>query len=187
MAESAGTPRRQFLVLSAVAALELAFRRNAWAGPSNAPPPGAPSEAAWLTLEAAFSRILPSDQGPGAREAQVGRFVRMQLRQPDLARAGPLLSLTAKLLDNWSLQGFQKDFAALPVEGQDSVLGALADGQIPAPRFPQKEAFRLLHVLTLEGFLSDPIHGGNADEVGWRAVGFVTPHRRKPGEPSHSH
>ena len=36
---------------------------------------------------------------------------------------------------------------------------------------------RAMLVLTLEGFLCDPVHGGNRDEAAWRWLGHV------PGQP----
>ena len=35
---------------------------------------------------------------------------------------------------------------------------------------------RAMLVLTLEGFLCDPVHGGNRDMVGWKMIGFPGAH-----------
>ena len=43
---------------------------------------------------------------------------------------------------------------------------------------PEEAVFRALHTLTLEGYLSDPVHGGNDGETGWKAIGFSAPHLR---------
>jgi Gluconate 2-dehydrogenase subunit 3 len=131
-------------------------------------------------LEAAAARILPSEDGPGAREAKVGRFIDRQL-QGGLERLRPAFDQLARLLDLWSRKSFGKAFPALAPADQDLLLGQLARGEIPVRGFPQQAMFRGLHTLTLEGFLSDPVHGGNDGEVGWRAIGFPEPHLRKPG------
>src|ERR1700674_5891291 len=58
-------------------------------------------------LEAAAARILPSDDGPGAREAKVGRFLERQLAG-DLAELQPAFAQLARL-SIWgrrSLQGW---------------------------------------------------------------------------------
>jgi gluconate 2-dehydrogenase gamma chain len=135
-------------------------------------------------LDAAAARILPSDDGPGAREAKVGRFIERQL-EGDLRLLRPAFDQLARLLDVWSRRSFKAGFAALPAAQQDAVLDQLAHGTIPVRGFPQAELFRALHTLALEGFLSDPVHGGNDGQVGWRAVGFPEPHLRKPGGPHH--
>ena len=59
---------------------------------------------------------------------------------------------------------------------------AFARGQIPTKSYPQREVFLALHALTLEGFLSDPVHGGNANQAGWRAIRFAAPERHPHGQ-----
>ena len=73
---------------------------------------------------------------------------------------------------------FGKDFVELAHEQQDLILDNLARGRIPVRGVPQEALFRGLHSLTLEGFLCDPVHGGNDAEIGWRSIGFPTPHLR---------
>jgi gluconate 2-dehydrogenase subunit 3-like protein len=170
---------------------------DAAAGPApaeGARAPGAPARPAgarlaadeWRALEAATARILPSDDGPGAREANVIGFIDRQLGTPELAPIANLIALAAKLLDRWARTRHGGDLAALPPAQQDEVLADLAAGTIPAKAFPQREVFRLLHNLTLEGFLGDPKHGGNQAMVGWTAIGFEPPPLREPGEdPGH--
>jgi gluconate 2-dehydrogenase gamma chain len=136
-------------------------------------------------LEAAAARILPGGDGPGAREAKVGRFIARQL-EGDLAAVRPAFDQLARLLDLWSQKSFGKGFATLAAAEQDAVLGQLARGEIPVRGLPQQALFRGLHTLTLEGFLSDPVHGGNDGEVGWRTIGFPEPHLREPGA-GHGH
>jgi hypothetical protein len=118
----------------------------------------------YAVLEAAAERILP-----GALEAKVGRFIERQLAA-DLAELRPAFEQLARLLDAWSRP---RGFVSLAPEEQDALLERLAHG-----RFPQDALFRALHGLTLEGFLSDPAHGGNDGQFGWRSIGFPEPHLR---------
>jgi gluconate 2-dehydrogenase gamma chain len=131
-------------------------------------------------LEAAAARILPADGSPGAREANVGRFIDRQLAG-SLAALRPAFEQLAKLLDLWARKSYGKRFLLLAPAEQDAVLEQLARGRIPVRSFPQEAMFRALHTLTLEGFLSDPIHGGNEGQIGWRSIGFAEPHLRRPG------
>jgi len=163
--------RRGLLGWAALAALSRKLRAQ-----------DAPTDTS-AVLEAAAARILPSDDGPGAREAKVGRFIDRQLAAMPALR--PAFDQLARLLDLWSQKSFAKKFTALAPGDQDAALSQLARGQIPVRGFPQEAMFRALHALTLEGFLSDPVHGGNDGEVGWRAIGFSTPHLRKPGDEDH--
>ena len=173
--------RRDLLAFAALAAASRALRAEAAASASAPAAPSAPapipsglSPDARRTLEAACARILPSDDGPGAREAQVIRFIEREL-DGSLSRLRPAMEQGALLLDRWSQKRFALGFAQLQPAQQDEVLGQLSRAEIPVKSFPQAELFRALHSMTLEGFLSDPLHGGNEREAGWRAIGFTAP------------
>ena len=131
-------------------------------------------------LDAAACRIVPSDGSPGAREARVGRFIERQLTG-SLSPLRPAFDQLARLLDLWSRQTYRSPFTDASADAQDAILAALAHGRIPARGLSQEAMFRALHTLTLEGFLSDPAHGGNDGEVGWKSIGFPEPHLRRPG------
>lgn len=134
-----------------------------------------------LIVAAAASRIFPSDDsGPGAREAGVVIYIDRQLAGPygrdryrytgapfeeNAARefgyqgkATPGETYRAGLKD---LKGFDR----LTPEEQDKKLQ-----QIESSHF-----FALLRQNTIEGMFCDPMHGGNADMVGWQLVGFPGP------------
>jgi gluconate 2-dehydrogenase gamma chain len=188
--------RRQLFRWSAASAFLLGCRKAETKTPDAAPrivPAPAPEQgevltpAEWRTLEAASARILPSDDGPGAREAQVIRFIDAQLATRAMAPLVPIVRAGVQLLDKWARAQHGNEFAAVLPEHQDAVLSELSRGAIPVKSFPQKEFFRLLHGLTLEGFLSDPIHGGNANMIGWKSIGFGEPHRRTADDSSPHH
>ncbi len=63
-------------------------------------------------LEAAAARIIPSEDGPGAREAKVGRFIERQLAG-DLRELRPAFEQLARLLDLWAGRAYGKPFVAL--------------------------------------------------------------------------
>ena len=160
------------------------------------PPPEAPAPrprgqvlgpAAWRALEAASARILPSEPDfAGAREANVVRFIDRQLATPLLAPVAPAILAVARGLDQVARQQHRRDFAALDAARQDALLTSLAHGKLPLGGVPQGPLFRALHTLTLEGYLCDPVHGGNADMAGWQAIGFAAPALRSRGG-SHGH
>ena len=181
--EKLGRPsRRTLLRWSALTGLSLALPGKGRAAAEEAGASTGSLDAPTLrTLDAATARILPSGDGPGAREAKVLRFIDLQVAGP-LQRLRPALVAGASVLDQWGRKRHALPFAEVEPAAQDRILGELSRGEIPAPGFPQREVFRLLHTLTLEGFLSDPVHGGNHQQVGWRALGFHAPHRRSLAE-----
>ena len=152
-------------------------------------------EAAFV--ETAVARLIPADDlGAGALEAGVPFFIDRQLSGAwgagaGLYRAGPWqrgvpeqgyqLPFTPAELFRNALRAINQDiasrgtrFAELDPEQQDRYLEGLEDdenvrdlGGVPSNVF-----FQSLHTLTLEGFFSDPVYGGNRNMVGWQLVGF---------------
>lgn len=119
------------------------------------------------TLAAATERILPSGDGPGAAEANVMGCIEWILRQGTLRAQQRFLS-GVDLLRDLARESHGKDFADCDPAVQDGVLAQIQSIPHPiAQRF-----FWTLTKLTLAGFLSDPVHGGNRNGVGWRYLGF---------------
>src|SRR6185369_16692392 len=131
-------------------------------------------------VAAACERIFPSDaSGPGATEAGVVIYIDRQLAGPygrDKYRytKGPWVESVAEHGNQGKAtpreiyrEGIRllEDFAALPATAQDAKLRAI-----------EKSAFfQLLRRHTLEGLLSDPLHGGNRDMIGWQLIGYPGP------------
>ena len=153
-----------------------------------------------LTADAVLARLIPADDnGPGAREAAVVVFLDRQLAgawgQGDhFYRKGPFLSGTsqqgyqlaftpaemfrlgfAKLDENArKLRGAA--FADLTNEQQDELLAQAEQNKLDFGALPSGTFFASLVDATMEGFFSDPIHGGNRDKIGWKLVGFPGVH-----------
>lgn len=150
-------------------------------------------------VRAAIDRLIPADAlGAGATDAGVDRFIDAQLAG-DYGRAtrwymrGPFrlgteqqgyqLPLTpAKVyrvaipqVDAWCRRQHGKVFAGLDTATQDAVLHALEKGKLPLDTVPAETFFDLLWTNTQEGFLSDPIYGGNRAFAGWKLIGFPGP------------
>lgn len=164
-----------------------------------------PAAPAYLTaserafVDAAVARILPSDDlGPGAREAGVTAFIDRQLageygRAESWYMQGPWrhgteqqgyqLPLTPAQLyrdaiaaiDEHARRRDGKSFAELAADEQDRLLDALDKDQLHLGDVPVHPFFEMLVQNTVEGFLSDPIYGGNLDFVGWKLIGFPGP------------
>ena len=133
--------------------------------------------AEWRAADAALARILPSDSGPGAREAGCVNFLDKSLLHED-ANLAPLVRAGLAGLDAAAGAGRPGAvFAALPPSEQDRILEGLARGELPGwPAEPPPRAFfEVLRLEALLGFLCDPRHGGNRDFAGWRRVGYPGP------------
>ena len=165
------------------------------------PVPGAfltPDE--YRFVEAATAHLIPGDeQDPGAVEAGIPLFIDLQLagsygRADRWYMQGPWASGTdsqgyqlkqtpAELyriaiagIDTYCRHQFDDQvFADLPAQQQERVLLDLEAGKIELPDVPAKAFFQLLWQNTQEGFLADPMYGGNRDFAGWRLIGFPGP------------
>lgn len=123
-------------------------------------------------LRAIVARLIPADHlGPGGLEAGAATYI-------DRALAGPLAGSRDAYRDGLAAldvraRAAQGDrFAALDPAAQDALLGDL-EMNVPAG-FPRGAAafFELLRTHAIQGTFSDPGHGGNADFIGWRMLGY---------------
>jgi gluconate 2-dehydrogenase gamma chain len=165
------------------------------------PPPAYPglrffTPAERRCVDAIAARLIPSDAtGPGAREAGVIDFIDSQLAGS--YGRGERWYMRGPFEDGLDTQGYQSAFppAALyrasiealdahcqgtlgsPFSGldekqQDAILKQLDDGELPLDGVGAQTFFNLVLENTVEGFLSDPVYGGNRDMVGWKLLGF---------------
>lgn len=133
-------------------------------------------------IAAAAARIFPSDElGPGAVEANVIIYIDRQLAgpygrdrfrytQPPFETGVPEQGYQGKETPRETyLEGIRSlggDFVTLSPAAQDAKLK-----QIERTRF-----FQFLRRNVIEGMFCDPMHGGNADMIGWQLVGFPGPY-----------
>jgi gluconate 2-dehydrogenase gamma chain len=153
-----------------------------------------PEEAQFI--EAAVERLVPADEnGPGALDAGVPNYIDKQLggawgAGERLYRSGPwqqgaptqgyqLPYTPAELFRN-ALRGIRIDatmrgqapFAKLAPQMQDAYLTSLQKGLMELNGVPSNIFFESLLELTIEGFFSDPVYGGNKDMAAWKMIGF---------------
>jgi gluconate 2-dehydrogenase gamma chain len=131
-------------------------------------------------ISAACERIFPGDSsGPGATDAGVVIYIDRQLAgpygrdkyryvKPPFVASAPEHGYQGKESPRQIYRAGLRDlgnFADLPAEDQDKKLF-----EIESTRF-----FVLLRSHTIEGMFCDPMHGGNADLVSWKMIGFPGP------------
>ena len=147
-------------------------------------------------IEAAVERLIPADAlGPGALEAGVAAYIDRQLAgawgtgdrlyrsgpwQQGKASQGYQLPFTPAELFRNALRAITEDvkktqsggFAKLTAADQDTYLQTLERASRDLNGVPSNVFFESLLELTIEGYFSDPVYGGNRDMVGWKLVGF---------------
>jgi gluconate 2-dehydrogenase gamma chain len=115
-------------------------------------------------VQAIAAEIIPTDSTPGATEAHVVYFI-------DRA-----LSTFAKSLLPMYVDGLKmlqaKTQELFPAATRFSTLES-ADRQKVLLAIEKTEFFENVREDTIAGFLSDPKYGGNANQIGWKHIGFI--------------
>ncbi|UVL81159.1 gluconate 2-dehydrogenase subunit 3 family protein [Pseudomonas putida] len=162
------------------------------------PQPPKPGALAYLTaaeareVTAIFDRLIPEDElGMSASQAGCVVFLDRQLAGPygqaaSTYRLGPYLQGTPEQgpqfrltpaqryregleqLGQYCQQQHARPFSGLTGEQQDALLRTMEAGAAPL----DADFFALLLQNVREGYLADPMYGGNRDMVGWRLIGF---------------
>lgn len=141
-------------------------------------------------------RLIPADAlSIGGKEAGCVEFIDRQLagsygRAVSLYRLGRFINGTPEQgtqssftpadrykiglagIEKHCQETFQKSFTELSGEQQDSVITELEKGTAKVGDVPSKELFEQVLQNVREGFLSDPIYGGNKGMASWHMIGF---------------
>jgi len=154
----------QCVGIAALADIAAAQQHAHGAVQSSTPPPFQTLDPAMaVEIEAITSQIIPSTDGPGAREAGVIYFI-------DRA----LFTFDSHLRDAYrtGMAGIQQKRREM-FPGSASVIALTSDQQIELIRaIETTDFFELLRTHTMYGFLGNPSYGGNRDRVGWKLIGF---------------
>ena len=159
------------------------------------------ADSEWKLVDSAVARLIPADTlGPGAREANVALFIDWQLAGP-FGRAETWY-MHGPWKDGTEQQGYQSKYAPaqlyrtaikdrrrplrrLPSAARSSrsstptrrtrcsTASKRTRSSLPTRR-PRRGSTMLLQN-TVEGFLADPMYGGNRDFIGWKLIGFPGP------------
>jgi gluconate 2-dehydrogenase gamma chain len=153
--------------------------------------------AEWNFVLAAVARLIPSDgPGPGGIEAGVPEFIDRQLELPYghgsyFYMKGPFLPdsppslgyqlrFTPREIYRLGIEDANAtahashgmDFSQLAAARQDEFLESMQKGHLSFARVPAPAVFGQLLENTKEGYLADPIYGGNRNMAAWSWIGF---------------
>ena len=153
------------------------------------------------TVEAIVDRLIPPDpQTPGGKDIGCAVFIDRQLAgsygrnenlymmgpfQQGTKQQGPQSPLTAAQQYRKALAALDdacrnkyggKSFADLSDEQKDEAIAGLENGSFKLNDFDGQSFFTLILTDTRNGFLADPIYGGNKDMAAWKMIGFPGTH-----------
>jgi gluconate 2-dehydrogenase gamma chain len=118
-----------------------------------------PNQAA--EVEAIAAQIIPTDDTPGAREAEVIYFIDRALTTFDSDKR-KIYQQGFVLLQQKARKMKASTFSSLNSQQQIKLLKSIE----------KTEFFELVRTHTIMGFFANPEHGGNHDQVGWKLIGF---------------
>lgn len=119
-----------------------------------------------IEFEAIASRIIPTDETPGAKEAGVIYFIDNVLGNSRAELLPELRTGLSQLQQSVDSKFGNPMFSALTADQQDSLLQ-----DIEKTKF-----FTDVRYIAVAGMFSMPSLGGNRDRVGWEVMGFEDRH-----------
>jgi gluconate 2-dehydrogenase gamma chain len=158
-----------------------------------------PQEA--KTVEAFVDRLIPADElSPGGKETGCAVFIDRQLAGPygrfegyymsgpfqqGTKQQGPQSPVTPAQHYRKALAAFDaachekfggKAFVDLTDAQKDEAIKGLEDGSLKLAGTDAQDFFKLILKNTQNGFLADPIYGGNNNMASWKMIGFPGAH-----------
>lgn len=152
-------------------------------------------------VEAFVDRLIPADDlSPGGKECGCAVFIDRQLAGPygrldgyylsgpfqkGTKQQGPQSPETPAQKYRKALAALEqasrgkfggKTFAELSDAQKDDTIKRLEDGSLKLDGADGQEFFNLILKNTQNGFLADPIYGGNKDMASWKMIGFPGAH-----------
>jgi gluconate 2-dehydrogenase gamma chain len=128
-------------------------------------------------LDSIVEQIIPTDDFPGGKWANVSNFIDKQLnsyyRQYQLAYREGLAAF-----ENAVIQMKSKKFEELPFDQQTDILERMEAGELSGDYWKDHNPaifFNMVRQHSLQGFYGSPLHGGNRGYVSYKMLGLDYP------------
>ena len=139
------------------------------------------TEAQAQIIIAACERIFPADEsGPGATQANVMVYIDRQLAGPYGTDQNRYVQ--EPFVESIPEHGYQgkenpQQIYRAGIKTLGSNFARLSGAEQEERLMAQEKTyfFQLLRQHTIEGMFCDPMHGGNADLIGWQLIGYPGP------------
>jgi gluconate 2-dehydrogenase gamma chain len=128
-------------------------------------------------LDAIVEQVIPTDDFPGGKWANVSNFIDKQLdtyyKKHQAEYREGLAAFEKTVIQ---LKG--KKFEEIPFAEQTAILEKMEAGQFPGDYWkdhPSAGFFDLVRQHALQGFYGSPLHGGNREYISYRMLGLDYP------------
>jgi gluconate 2-dehydrogenase gamma chain len=158
-----------YLVLTATEADFLAATADAMIPADELSPSG--TDCGIVTF---IDRQLSSAWGGGAKMYRGGPFIKGKPEQGYQLPLTPLefFQVGIAAANTWSRKTHGKDYDRLAAADRVAALKAMEEGKADFGTFSSRAFFGQLLTITMQGFFSDPVYGGNRGMVSWKMLGF---------------
>lgn len=128
-------------------------------------------------LDAIVEQIIPTDNFPGAKWANVSNFIDKQL---DTYYSKHKIEYRDGLaaFEKSVIQLKAKKFEELPFEEQTAILEKMETGEFPGEYWKDHspaDFFDMVRQHSMQGFYGSPVHGGNREYISYHMLGLDYP------------
>jgi gluconate 2-dehydrogenase gamma chain len=128
-------------------------------------------------LDAIVEQIIPTDDFPGAKWANVSNFIDKQLATYYKMHQQVYREGLAAFSETVS-QMKSKKFEELQFDDQTAILEKMESGEFKGDYWndhSSSDLFDMIRQHTLQGFYGSPVHGGNREYISYRMIGLDYP------------
>ena len=128
-------------------------------------------------LDAIVEQIIPTDDFPGGKWANVSNFIDKQL-DTYYKRYQPAYREGLAAIEKTVIQMRSKKFEELPFVDQTAILEKMETGEFPGDYWKDHSStdfFEIIRQHTMQGFYGSPLHGGNRGYISYRMLGIDYP------------
>lgn len=128
-------------------------------------------------LDALVEQIIPTDDFPGGKWANVSNYIDKQLNSY-YTKHQPAYREGLAALQKTVIQMKGKKFEQLPFADQTAILEKMESGDFSGDYWKDHSSrnfFDLIRQHSLQGFYGSPIHGGNREYISYKMLGLDYP------------
>lgn len=130
----------------------------------------------WPVIDVVQQHLFPAeDDAPGSREINALAYLKFIVADTTLeSDSRQFITKGASWLEDMALQQHNKSFVVLNEDKREQVLRRIANSDVG------ENWLSTLMLYIIEALLSDPVYGGNTDQLGWKWLKHVPGFPRPP-------
>jgi gluconate 2-dehydrogenase gamma chain len=171
------TTRRQFLLAAAGGSLAAMFPLSSIAAANNRQNPDTKPDP-WPVIDAVQQHLFPAEtDAPGAREINALAYLQFVVTDTTLdSDSREFITKGVAWLEDITFQQYKKSFINLNHKKREKVLRDIASSEAG------ENWLSTILLYIVEALLTDPVYGGNTNQLGWKWLQHVPGFPRPPAD-----